>query len=70
VTNRVINAKARQEVRKRLQKWDAITAHPDLGTYGDPENREWKQYFLPDENLAASAACPFLSRKSRRGTEL
>jgi len=70
VTNRVINAKARQEVRKRLQKWDAITAHPDLGTYGDPENREWKQYFLPDENVAASAGCPFLSRKSRRGSGL
>jgi FPC/CPF motif-containing protein YcgG len=66
VTNKVISARARQEVRKRLEKWDSIPAHPDLGTYGDPENREWKQYFLPDENEAAQAECPFSNRSRRR----
>jgi FPC/CPF motif-containing protein YcgG len=66
VTNKVISARARQEVRKRLQKWDAIPAHPDLGTYGDTENREWKQYFLPDENVAAQGSCPFSNRARRR----
>jgi FPC/CPF motif-containing protein YcgG len=70
VTNKVISVRARQEVRKRLQNWDAIPAHPDLGTYGDPENREWKQYFLPDENVAAPAVCPFANRSRRRASDL
>jgi len=62
VTNRVIGVQARNEVRRRLLKWDDIPAHPDLGFYGDPGNLEWKQYFLPDENLPALDKCPFLSR--------
>ncbi|WP_050478196.1 YqcI/YcgG family protein [Herbaspirillum rhizosphaerae] len=62
VTNRVIGVQARNEVRRRLLKWDDIPAHPDLGFYGDPGNLEWKQYFLPDENTPALDKCPFLSR--------
>jgi FPC/CPF motif-containing protein YcgG len=62
VTNRVIGLQARTEVRRRLERWDDIGAHPDLGFYGDPDNREWKQYFLPDDNTAASR-CPFLNRR-------
>ena len=64
VTNRVIGLQAREEVRRRLKKWDAIPAHPDLGFYGDPGNLEWKQYFLPDENVAATGKCPFLNRSA------
>jgi hypothetical protein len=32
--------------------------------YGDAENREWKQYFLPDDNDPVRGACPFLSRRA------
>lgn len=64
VTNRVIGLQARREVRHRLRAWDAIPAHPDLGVYGDPSNREWKQYFLPDDNTPVQGACPFLTRRS------
>ena len=62
VTNRVIGQQAREEVRRRLLKWDALPAHPDLGFYGDPGNLEWKQYFLPDDNVPAAGRCPFLAR--------
>ncbi len=63
ITNKVIGREARNQVRKRLETWDDVSAHPDLGFYGDPGNLEWKQYFLTDENVAAEDRCPFLKRK-------
>ncbi|WP_081764978.1 YqcI/YcgG family protein [Robbsia andropogonis] len=68
ITNKVIGREARQQVRKRLETWDDVTAHPDLGFYGDPGNLEWRQYFLPDANSPSADRCPFLSRieQSRR----
>jgi len=68
ITNKVIGRQAREQVRERLRKWDAVGPHPDLGFYGDPGNLEWKQYFLEDENVAAADQCPFLKRM-RRATE-
>ncbi|MET0497207.1 MAG: YqcI/YcgG family protein, partial [Steroidobacteraceae bacterium] len=65
ITNKVIGRRAREEVRKRLKMWDDVGAHPDLGFYGDPGNLEWKQYFLPDDNRAATGVCPFASRRSK-----
>lgn len=62
ITNKVIGREARNQVRKRLETWDDVPAHPDLGFYGDPGNLEWKQYFLSDENIAAADRCPFLHR--------
>jgi amino acid adenylation domain-containing protein len=70
VTNRAIGMQARETVRRRLKKWDAIPAHPDLGFYGDPENLEWKQYFLPDENVPIQGNCPLKSRsENARGAK-
>ncbi|MEQ5838803.1 YqcI/YcgG family protein [Paraburkholderia acidicola] len=63
ITNKVIGREARNQVRKRLETWDDIGAHPDLGFYGDPGNLEWKQYFLTDENVRAEDRCPFLKRQ-------
>ncbi|VVE23301.1 hypothetical protein PHO31112_03246 [Pandoraea horticolens] len=68
ITNKVIGRQAREQVRERLRKWDAVGPHPDLGFYGDPGNLEWKQYFLEDANIAAADQCPFLKRM-RRVTE-
>ncbi len=65
ITNKVIGRRAREEVRKRLRKWDELGAHPDLGFYGDPGNLEWKQYFLPDNNIPHAGQCPFHSRGAR-----
>lgn len=62
ITNKVIGRQAREQVRERLRKWDALGPHPDLGFYGDPGNLEWKQYFLDDTNAPIVDACPFLKR--------
>ena len=63
ITNKVIGREARNQVRKRLETWDDVSAHPDLGFYGDAGNLEWKQYFLTDENVPATDRCPFLKRQ-------
>ncbi|ASD81887.1 MULTISPECIES: YqcI/YcgG family protein [Burkholderia] len=65
ITNKVIGREARNQVRKRLQTWDEIGAHPDLGFHGDPGNLEWKQYFLDDANVPADDRCPFLKRQKQ-----
>ncbi|GAA2332232.1 YqcI/YcgG family protein [Streptomyces violaceusniger] len=50
---------ARRVIRNRLRAFDGGEPSPELGNYGDPENREWRQYFLFDENEAKPPACPF-----------
>ncbi|MBK3839473.1 non-ribosomal peptide synthetase [Paraburkholderia aspalathi] len=62
VTNRAISTQARSEVRRRLNIWDEVPPHADLGYFGDTDNREWKQYFLPDDETPNFGACPFLRR--------
>lgn len=49
--------RALSTVRDRLANFDAIAPSPHLGAYGDPENREYRQYFIDDTNDAP--ACPF-----------
>lgn len=50
--------RAREQIRKRMEKWEGMTAHPDMGSYGDPSSQEWKQYFLPDDNTPLPNTCP------------
>ncbi|RFU84399.1 hypothetical protein DY218_22310 [Streptomyces triticagri] len=54
-------AAARRTIRSRLRKYDAVDPSPFLGAYGDDDNREWRQYFLEDDNNPAAAGehCPF-----------
>lgn len=49
--------RATRGVRKRLDKYDVVATSPDLGLYGDPDNREYAQYFLDDVN--GPRKCPF-----------
>ncbi|EWG11197.1 YqcI/YcgG family protein [Cytobacillus firmus] len=51
-------SRIKNQVRKRLLKYDAIPIHPDLNSYGSDDNFEWKQYFLRDDDTAISK-CPF-----------
>lgn len=48
----------KSQVRKRLSKYDSITIHPDLNTYGAEDNFEWRQYFLRDDDTSLSK-CPY-----------
>ena len=52
---------ARRTIRGRLRAYDEVEPSPHLGSYGDDENREWRQYFLEDDNVPAAAGerCPF-----------
>jgi len=46
-------------IRDLVQRYDAMAPSPQLGMYGDPEVRQWKQYWLPDTNEpTAEARCP------------
>ncbi|MDY4281206.1 MAG: YqcI/YcgG family protein [[Pasteurella] mairii] len=47
-----------KSVRGRLKKYDFIDLSPNLGKYGNSDNREWKQYFLDDDNRSLQQ-CPF-----------
>lgn len=50
---------AREVIRRRLDSYDDVPAHASLGNYGEPENREWRQYFLPDADESPPGRCPF-----------
>lgn len=51
--------RAREIIRAKLAAYDPLPPYPELAHYGQAENREWKQYFVPDENAPISARCPF-----------
>jgi FPC/CPF motif-containing protein YcgG len=42
--------KSRRTIRARIDRYDALPPSPRLGVYGSEGNREWQQYFLPDDN--------------------
>lgn len=50
--------KIKAKIRDRLTNYDSISIHPDLNTYGQKDNYEWKQYFLRDDDTTISK-CPF-----------
>jgi FPC/CPF motif-containing protein YcgG len=51
--------KIKMEIRRRLSAFDFVPASPNLGVYGDEDNREWQQYFLKDDNQPVTKGCPF-----------
>ena len=50
---------ARKAIRRRLTRYDLVPPHAALGSYTDPNNREWTQYFLTDSNAEDMGECPF-----------
>ncbi|CRK83189.1 YqcI/YcgG family protein [Neobacillus massiliamazoniensis] len=50
--------KIKSKIRERLVEYDTISIHPDLNSYGQNDNFEWKQYFLHDDDTTLSK-CPF-----------
>ena len=63
-TSEPIAAPVRKSIHKRMLVYDGITVHPDIGFYGDINNREWKQYALPDDNAPETGVCPFHSMRT------
>lgn len=62
VTSEPIAASVRHQIHRRMLEYDGMTVHPDIGFYGQPANREWKQYALPDDNSPEHGRCPFHPR--------
>ena len=46
-------------IRSRLETFDGMGRHPALGMLGEPDNREWRHYFMPDDNTDPYGECPF-----------
>ncbi|WP_246050069.1 YqcI/YcgG family protein [Aquibacillus sediminis] len=36
---------SKRVLENRLKNYDSIGAHPDLNSYGEADNYEWRQYF-------------------------
>jgi FPC/CPF motif-containing protein YcgG len=51
--------RARGLIRQKLAAYDTIAPYPELAHFGTADNREWKQYFVPDDNTPAHRQCPF-----------
>jgi uncharacterized protein len=61
-TSLPIAAPVRHRIHQRMLAYDGMPMHPDIGFYGNPINREWKQYALPDDNEPEHGTCPFQAR--------
>lgn len=55
--------KSRGSVRDRVEKWDKLPKHPDIGHFGDHSHHEWKQYFIGDDAEPIQGGCPFHHRE-------
>jgi FPC/CPF motif-containing protein YcgG len=62
-TSQPIAAEVRHRIHRRMLAYDEMSVHPDIGFYGQPTNREWKQYALPDDNSPETGSCPFHTRR-------
>ncbi|HLL92442.1 MAG TPA: YqcI/YcgG family protein [Solirubrobacteraceae bacterium] len=51
--------RARELIRRRALDFDDVSGHPDMGLYYEPDNREWRQYVVPDTNEPLQGTCPF-----------
>ena len=51
--------KARRVIQNRLRSFDDVEPSALLGAYGSSDNREWRQYLLPDAEPARWQKCPF-----------
>ncbi|WP_405081783.1 YqcI/YcgG family protein [Paenibacillus chitinolyticus] len=51
-------------IRQKLADYDDVPVHASLKWYGQPDNQEWKQYFLRDDESSPSR-CPFMAMKNK-----
>jgi FPC/CPF motif-containing protein YcgG len=62
-TGKPLSMQVRRSIHRRMRAYDGFDVHPDIGIYGSPENREWKQYVLPDDNSPTPGTCPLHARR-------
>ena len=49
---------ARELIQDRLEGYDGVCPHADLGDWGNDGDREWKQYMLSEDPDQAPERCP------------
>jgi len=49
---------AREVIQGRLEEYDGVCPHADLGDWGVDGDREWVQYMLSEDEAAMPEACP------------
>jgi FPC/CPF motif-containing protein YcgG len=62
LTGREIGTEARSAIRERVERWDGVPPHPNLNMYGRPDNLEWTQYFISDDDTPEIGRCPLSHR--------
>jgi uncharacterized protein len=55
--------KARAVIRRRVHRLDGIEVHPMINMYHEHGNREWRQYFVPDDNRPIEGRCPLRTHR-------
>lgn len=48
----------RRDIRQAVRRYDPIDVSPDITIFGDPRGREWKQFWLADDNHPRERTCP------------
>jgi len=58
--------KAIHLIRSKVEAIEHLPIHPDLGGFGDPSKREWKQYVITDDYTSRDGQCPFHYTRRRK----
>jgi uncharacterized protein len=58
----------RQKIRAAVRVYDNMDPSPDLGIFGKPAVREWKQYWLQDTNEDRPRTCPLVINRKAAAT--
>lgn len=61
--------RVRHRIRTSVASYDDLPPSPELGEYGDPHVREWRQYWLPDSNEVADRGCPLVLKRREPSEE-
>lgn len=59
ISTPVVLDRARRIIRSRVLEMDGFPVHPMIQMYHEDENREWRQYVVPEDNSPIEGRCPF-----------
>ncbi len=61
---------AREVIQGRLEEYDGVCPHADLGDWGVEGDREWPQYMLSEDERQALGECPINVTREHPKSEL
>ena len=62
---------AREIIQDRLEEYDGVCPHADLGDWGVDGDREWRQYMLSSDDAQTPDQCPIkITREHPKATAL